>query len=369
MDYENKLKEAIKNIKELDGEAIRRAQERMDSLAKPPGSLGQLEAIAVRIAGMTGEVVNTIDKTRVIVLSADNGVVAEGVASSPQSVTLAQTINFTRGLTGVAVIAKHFGSELQVVDMGVNTDFSIPGALDKKIAPGTKNIAHEPAMTRLEAQRAVFTGVELARQAKSEGVKLLGVGEMGIGNTTTSAALFSALSGLPAETTVGRGGGVDDRGFARKKEIVDCAVSNYISKDDDVVDMIAKVSGFDIAAMTGVFLGAAESRLPVVVDGYISIVAALAAVRIRPETRNFLILSHVSKEPGYLYAAKELCLTPMLHLDMRLGEGSGCPLAFSIVSAACDVMKNMATFEEAGISDDYLANIRKNKRYLGIEED
>lgn len=361
---ETELNSVINAICCLNMEAMESARVRQNSLAKPPRSLGRLEELSIQLAGITGSICNKVDKRRIIVLASDNGVVCEGVATTPQYVTLSQTINFTRGLTGVAVLAKHGGAELQVVDMGINANFTCPDVLDRKIAMGTKNIAVEPAMTRQQAVTAIMTGVELARQAADEGVEILGVGEMGIGNTTTSAAVLTILTGLTAEDTVGRGGGLDDAGFHRKKMIVATAEKRLSIQKEDIIDVIAKVGGFDIAAMTGVYLGAAERRIPVVVDGYISIVAALAAARLSPLAKHFLIPSHASLEPGYLSAAQELSLRPILHMDMRLGEGSGCPLAFNIVSAACAVMCNMATFEQAGISDDYLDDIRDDDRFF-----
>ena len=204
-------------IPALDAEVIKEAWARQDVLAKPPRSLGVLEEISVRFAGMTGKLYNDAKKRRILIFAADNGVVEEGVTSAPQSVTLAQTINFTRGLTGVAVLAKHYNTELKVVDVGVNARFEQPGVIDRKIAMGTRNLAKEPAMSREQALQALNTGFEMASQAAADGVEILGIGEMGIGNTTTSSAILSCLLNLPAEETTGRGGGVNDAGFARKK--------------------------------------------------------------------------------------------------------------------------------------------------------
>ncbi len=358
---EAKIREIVGAVRPLNAGAMEAARRRQAELAKPPGSLGKLEDISVQLAGITGRVINKIAKTRLIVLAADNGVVAEGVAATPQSVTLAQTINLTRGITGASALAKHFGDELLVVDVGVNARFSCAEVLDRKIRPGTGNIAHEPAMTREQAARALLTGVELAEAAGKDGVDLLGVGEMGIGNTTTSAAVLSALLGLPAEETTGRGGGLTDEAFERKKRVVDKAVSLHRPDKNDALDVLSKVGGLDIAAMAGVFLGAALCSLPVVADGLISIVAALCAARLCPNVRGYIIPSHASHEKGYAAAAAALGLEPYLKLDMRLGEGSGCPLAFRIVEAACAVMGGMATFAEAEIDDAYLTEIRGNE--------
>jgi len=349
-------------IPDLKQEAMDAAQARQASLAKPPHSLGVLEEISVRFAGMTGKVLNEAKKRRILVFSSDNGVVAEGVASAPQSVTLAQTLNFTRGLTGVAVLAKHYGAELKVYDVGINASFSHPDVIDRKIAMGTRNIAVEPAMTREQALQAIETGFQAALCAAEDGIEILGVGEMGIGNTTTSSAVLSCLLNLSAEETTGRGGGVNDAGFMRKKEIIDSAISMFKPDPNDIVDVLSKLGGFDIAAMCGAFLGAAASRLPVVIDGYISAVAALCAYRINPSCADYFFASHISCEIGYMHAVREMRLKPMFNLEMRLGEGSGCPIAFEVIDCALSVLRNMATFEEARIDDNYLEEIRSDER-------
>ena len=349
-------------IPALDAGMMEAAQARQLALAKPPRSLGVLEEISVRFAGMTGRLYNEAKRRRILIFAADNGVVAEGVTSAPQSVTLAQTINFTRGLTGVAVLAKHYHTELRVYDMGINAQFHQSGVIDCKIAMGTRNLAVEPAMTREQALRAMETGFAAAEQAKREGVEILGIGEMGIGNTTTSSAILSCLLNRPAEETTGRGGGVNDAGFARKKEVIDGAIALHRPDPADVVDVLSKVGGFDVAAMCGAFLGAAANRLPVVIDGYISAVAALCASRVNRDCLNYMFASHVSWERGYALAMDEMGLKPMLQLEMRLGEGSGCPIAFEVIDSALTVLREMATFDEARIDDGYLGEIRGDAR-------
>ena len=383
-------------IRPADEPAAEKARQRQSRLAKPPGSLGGLEEIAVRMAGITGEVIAGAPRRGcVLVFCADNGVVAQGVASAPQSVTRAQTINFTQRLTGVGALARSFGSELLIVDMGVKEP--IPGELyddvplrdtarivDRRIRAGTWDISRGPAMTEEEALSAMGAGMEMARAAIAEGYDILGIGEMGIGNTTTSAAVLSALTGRPAEETCGRGGGVNDKGFARKKEIVEqirlawaesggadpggAAAQNSGEAEQSggaedrlarVIRVLARAGGFDLCAMTGAYLAAAAGRTPAVIDGYISAVAALAAAEIAPEAKDYMFASHRSAEPGYAVAISKLGLRPFLALDMRLGEGSGCPIAFEIIRGACDVMANMATFEEAEINDDYLEEVRR----------
>ena len=360
---EQRLHAQLAEITPLYEAPMREAQARQDALAKPPGSLGLLEDISVQLAGITGRVRNEAGRARIYVLCGDNGVVCEGVSSAPQSVTRAQAINLTRGLTGASCLAKHFGDELVVVDMGIALPYTCPEILDHSLGKGTANIAAGPAMTREQAVQGILTGMELAAQAKRDGVRILGVGEMGIGNTTTSSAVLAALSGSDVESVTGRGGGVTDAAFLKKKQVIAQALSVNQPGQDDPVDVLSKVGGFDLCAMTGVFLGAAHERLPVVVDGFISIVAALCAARLCPAARGFFIGSHVSYERGYRIAEQLLGLKPCLQLGMRLGEGSGCPLAFRVVEAACAVMNTMATFPEAAIDDGYLTEIREKDSF------
>ena len=359
------ISETIQKISAPDSAAMESARARQLSLAKPPRSLGKLEEISIRVAGMTGKLYNRADKRRVLVFASDNGIVEEGVASAPQSVTLAQTINIARGLTGVGVIARHYHAETDVIDLGVSADFSHPGVRNEKIAYGTRNFAREPAMTREQAERALCIGIEAAQRASRDGMEIIGIGEMGIGNTSTSSAVLSTLLGLPAEETVSRGGGVNDEGFLRKKSVINHAIAAHRPDPEDPIDVLAKVGGFDLCGMTGAFLGAAAAHLPVVIDGFISAVAALCASRLCPDSVHYMLPSHASMERGYGLAMRALKLNPILQLDMRLGEGSGCPIAFEIVSTALDVLANMATFEEAAIDDGYLSEIRSNEKFQG----
>lgn len=345
-------------IAPADNAAMEKARQRQAELAKPPGSLGKLEDYSIRLAGITGNVKNEIEKCRVIVLAADNGVTAEGVSSAPTSVTLSQVINMTRHITGMSSLAYYFGNEVVVADLGIDTDRKIPGVLDRKIRRSTGNIAKERAMTRQQVLDAMAVGLDLAADAAKDGVNAVGVGEMGIGNTTTSSAVLSALTGATPEAVTGRGGGLTDQAFAVKKQVITKALVLHHPDQEDVVDVLSAVGGLDLAAMTGVFLGCALQHIPAVVDGFISIVAALCACRLNPNVKDYLFLSHASYEIGYRLAAEELGLEPCLLLDMRLGEGSGCPIAFQILKAACAVMNGMGTFAEAAIQDDYLEPIR-----------
>lgn len=348
----------IESILPADREAMDAARQRQTELAKPPGSLGALEDMSIRLAGIRRTPRPRIDRCRVTVLAADNGVVAEGVSCAPQSVTVQQAVNMTRHKTGMSALAAYFGDQVQVVDVGICVPVSCPQVLDRKVRFSTGDIAAEPAMTEQEALRALSVGLDLAHMAKEEGIDAVGVGEMGIGNTTTSAAVLAVLTGADIDTVAGRGGGLTDEGFARKKAVLRQAVTRRPIDRRDVLDVLAAVGGLDIAAMTGAFLGCAHARIPAAVDGLISAVAALCAVRLCPAAADYLFLSHDSCEPGYRLAAAELGMTPCLRLGMRLGEGSGCPLLFRVLEAACGVMRGMATFAEAAIQDDYLDEIR-----------
>ena len=357
---EEKLQKLLQNILPADKTAMEEAGRRQAQLAKPPGSLGRLEDLSIQLAGITGKVHNHMDKKHLLVFAADNGVIVEGVSCSPQSVTLMQTINLTRAKTGASVLAKHFGVDITVCDVGVNAVIEDPRVLNKKIAFGTKNMAVGPAMTRDQALTAILTGAELAMDTKAD---IIGIGEMGIGNTTTSSAVLSVLLDVDAEAVTGRGGGVTDDSFRKKKEVIRQAIAVSRPEPNDVVDVLAKVGGFDVAAMCGGFLGCAATHRPGVIDGFISAVAALCAVRLCPQVRDYLVPSHASYEIGYRLAMEAMGLEPMLLLGMRLGEGSGCPIAFQVLEAACAIINNMATFDQAGIDDGYLEEIRKGDKF------
>ncbi len=385
----------LDQIRGADLSASREAAAYVQSLAAPPGSLGKLTDAAVQLAGITGKVKNTLGRRRIIVMCADNGVVEEGVSATPQIVTLSQAINMTRHLTGMSTLAAHFGIDVDVVDIGIATPYDEQGCgiLQRRIRRGTGNLAKEPAMTRDQTIQAILVGIERAKQAAADGIDVIGVGEMGIGNTTTSSAVLAALTGLSVEDVTGRGGGLTDAAFEKKKNIISQALrlhglagtacdagfagaagSSGVSGSAgfagvssaagssgtsyDPIEVLSRVGGLDLAGMCGVYLGAAICRIPVVIDGFISIVAALCAQRLNGSCRDFMFPSHVSEEIGYMRAAQELHLDPWLHLNMRLGEGSGCPLAFQILEASCALMNEMATFEQAKIDDGYLAELR-----------
>ena len=357
---QKELDALVRAVLPLNRGAMTAAEEYQARLAKPPGSLGRLEEISIQLAGITGRVHNALNKKQLLVFAADNGVVAEGVSSAPQSVTKQQTINLMRGKTGAAVLAKHFGCGLTVCDVGVNADIYESAVLNRKIAYGTQNICTGPAMTREQTLQAILTGAEIARTVDAD---VIGVGEMGIGNTTTSSAVLAVLLGADIEAVTGRGGGITEESFRKKKAVIRTAIEVNRPDRDDVVGVLSKVGGFDLAAMCGAFLGAAAARRPAVIDGLISAAAALCAVRLCLNVRGYLVPSHASFEIGYRLAMEAMDLRPLFDLGMRLGEGSGCPLAFQVLDAACAVINDMATFDEAGINDDYLDEIRRGDQF------
>ena len=290
---------------------------------------------------------------------------AQGVSQTDQSVTRAVAENLAARRTSVCQMAKTARCKVVPVDMGI-AGAPVPGVIPRRIAAGTADFTQGPAMTRAQAVEAIAAGIELVRAQKAQGCQLLATGEMGIGNTTTSSAVLAALTGAAVEQVTGRGGGLTDQGFATKKRVIESALALHRPDPEDPLDVLSKVGGLDLAAMTGAFLGCALHRIPGVVDGFISIVAALCACRLCPHVREYLFLSHASYEVGYQLAARELGLDACLLLEMRLGEGSGCPLAFQILKGACAVMCGMGTFQEAAIDDDYLEEIRAADSYTVV---
>ncbi|KGM95237.1 nicotinate-nucleotide--dimethylbenzimidazole phosphoribosyltransferase [Clostridium botulinum] len=354
----NLLNDVLEGIKPLDYSAMNEALKRLDKLAKPLGSLGRLEDIAMQISGITGNVKNKCNKKCTIVMAADNGIWEEGVSACPQSITAIQTINMLKGLTGVAVISKHANADIRVIDIGINAEISHPDLINRKIRMGTYNILKGSAMIRSEAIKAIEIGIETVRDLMKEEYSVLGTGEMGICNTSTSSAILMSLTGCSADIAVGKGSGITEEAYNNKKNIIEKAININKPNREDPIDVLSKVGGFDIAGLVGCFLGAAYYRVPIVIDGFISSAAALIAYKLNPLTKEYMIPSHASKEPGFNLIMKELELEPLFNLNMRLGEGSGCPLTFDLIDAASDIMCNMATFKEASIIDDYLIDIR-----------
>ena len=343
-------------IQPLDRQAMDIAKRYQDTLVKPPESLGRLEDISVQIAGITGRVNNRIEKKIHFVLGADNGIVEEGVASAPQNFTNLLFGYYAEGKNcGINVLCQTAGVDLKAVDMGVIGSIESTNHLSYKLMEGTGNFAKGPAMPRDLAEKAIEIGISLAKYANDEGYNIIGTGEVGIGNTSSSSACTMCLLNLPAEEAVGRGAGLTDENFARKKDIIAKAVAMHGPYTDEI-DVLSKVGGLDIAGLTGLYLGAAIYRKPIVIDGFISAVAALLAYRINPLTKEYMIPSHVSEEPGYKKIIDHMGLEPILNLKMRLGEGTGCPLAMQIVDASLNIINNMLSFDASVLDEESYRN-------------
>jgi nicotinate-nucleotide--dimethylbenzimidazole phosphoribosyltransferase len=345
------LHDAIRKIQPGDRACQQRVQARLDRLTKPVGSLGRLEELAARYAAMTGEELPKLPKAAVFTFAADHGVTTEGVSAYPSSVTAQMVLNFLRGGAAVNVLARHTDVEVRVVDIGVAHEFGpVPGLIAKKIALGTKNFLAGPAMTREQGERALLVGVELAGLAAREGIGVIGTGDMGIGNTTPSAAITAVMTGKPVSAVTGRGTGVDDAGLARKVAVIEQALALHCPDPADPLDVLTKVGGFEIAGLAGLILGSAAHRIPVILDGFISGAAALIACGLQPLCQEYLLASHRSVERGHQVILDRLGLKPLLDLDLRLGEGTGACLGISLLQAGLKILTQMATFDEAGVS-------------------
>jgi len=344
------LEALIVSVMPTDASYEEAAWARLDSLTKPPRSLGRLEEIAARLARIQQTDHPSAAGKAVLLMAGDHGVVAEGVAPYPQEVTQQMVANFAAGGAAINQLAATVGAEVVVYDVGIAGDVSLPGIEVRKVARGTRNAAVGPAMTREEAARAVLVGVDAAREAVSRGVRVLGTGEMGIGNSTAAAALVAAYTGLDPQNLVGPGTGLDADGVSHKARVVTQILEVNRAGELDALGVLAAVGGLEIAALAGVILGAASERTCVIADGYIAGAAALAAVRLCPASRDYVLPSHLSREPGHRLLLDSLGMGPLLALDMRLGEGTGAALAMGIVDAACRMLSGMSTFAEAGVS-------------------
>jgi nicotinate-nucleotide--dimethylbenzimidazole phosphoribosyltransferase len=328
------------------------AQERLDQLTKPPGSLGRLEELARRLCVIQGQCPARIADPVIFTLAADHGVVEEGVSAYPQVVTSQMVENFLNGGAAVNVLARQAGARVVVADFGVASHLGArDGLVSRKIGPGTRNIVKGPAMSLGEAIAAMEAGAELAEGEIARGADLLGTGEMGIGNTTAASAVTAAITGASPGEVTGRGTGIDDAGWRRKVETVEHALRLHHPDPQDGLGVLEALGGFEIAGLAGVVLAGAAHRVPVVVDGFIAGAAALAAVTIKPEAREYLIAAHRSVEPGHGHVLRALGLTPYLDLGMRLGEGTGAALLIGLARAALAILTEMATFKSAGVSD------------------
>lgn len=356
------LENTVSSITAGDKEAVEIAWSHIDNLTKPLGSLGKLEEIAARFAGITGQAFNKVNKRNIVVMCSDNGICEEGVSSADQIITKIMTEGIPEMKTGVGVLASFANAELTVVDVGVKEEVENPKVINKKINKGTANMCKGPAMTREEAIKAIEVGIEITDKLCSEAYDLLGTGEMGIGNTSTSAAIISTLLEIDIDELVGKGVGLTEEQFEKKKNAINTALKVNNPNKEDVIDVLSKVGGFDIAGMCGCFLSAAKNKKPIVIDGVISCAAALCAYILKPECKDYMFTSHKSDEKAVNYVFNHIGIEPILHLNMRLGEGSGCPLAFNVIEAALHVVNNMATFEGIGIeegSKDKLVDIRE----------
>jgi nicotinate-nucleotide--dimethylbenzimidazole phosphoribosyltransferase len=347
------LDETLKSIRPLDSDAERAAAARLDSLTKPPGSLGYLEKAVRRYAAIRSDGDARMGRGALAVFVADHGIAGEGVSAFPQGVTVEMLRNIASGGAAISVLARRFGYDLRVVDAGVKTDTSatpLPGVIYRRVGSGTANFAHGPAMTSEQVTRALEIGIEVVRELAGQGATLIGIGEMGIANSTSSAAMLSAITGIAPAELVGRGTGLDDAGVRRKAGVVERALELHRSALSSGESILAAVGGFEIGAMAGVCLAGAALRVPVVVDGFIATAAAAAAERISPGLFEYLFFSHRSAEGGHPLSLERLGVRPLLDLDMRLGEGSGAALAMNVLEAALDLFHSMATFASAGVS-------------------
>lgn len=347
-----KLNEILNSIKPLDNAAMKAARQRQDNLTKPHGSLGRLEELSIHIAGIKSDPLPRLEHKAIVTMAADHGVVAEGVALYPQEVTRQMVLNFLNVGAGINVLSKHVGARVIVVDMGVMGGFPpTPGLICKMIDFGTKNMAQGPAMTRQQAVDALEAGIEVVEAAASEGLDIVGTGDMGIGNTTASSAIFAAISCLPVDKITGRGTGIDDKQLVHKISVIERALSVNKPNPKDPIDVLAKVGGFEIGGLAGVILAGAAQRIPVVIDGFISGAAALIATSLSPQVKDYLIAAHLSAEAGHKLLLEYLGLKPLLTLNMRLGEGTGAALGISLAEASVKILTQMATFAEAGVSE------------------
>ncbi len=347
----NNLEHTIARISPLDEAAMAAARARQDNLTKPQGSLGRLEELSIQMAGIQGRAIPIIAHKVIVTMAGDHGVAREGVSAYPAEVTPQMVLNFLAGGAGINVLARHAGARVVVVDVGVAIDLPPhPQLVSKKVGYGTANLAVGPAMTREQAVQAIEVGIKVVEAEVARGLDIVGAGDMGIGNTTPSSAIVAAMTGAPVEKITGRGTGVDDAGLARKVAVIERALALNRPDPTDALDVLARVGGFEIAGLAGVMLGAAANRVAVVVDGFVSGAAALVAAGLSPAVVPYMVAGHRSVEGGHAYALAHLGLTPLLDLQMRLGEGTGAALGISLVEAATKVLAEMATFAEAGVS-------------------
>ena len=345
------LSSVINDIESLDNAAMRVARERQDNLTKPNGSLGKLEALSVQIAGIRGEATPSLKSKAIITMAADHGVTQAAVSLYPQEVTRQMVYNFLSGGAAINVLARHTGSRVIVVDMGVIGGFpELPGLVSRSIGQGTQDFTLGAAMTRKEAINALEAGIDIIAGESARGLDILGTGDMGIGNTTAASAIGTVITAQPAAALTGRGTGIDDDQLKHKIQTIEKALDLNQPDPADPIDVLAKVGGFEIGGLAGVMLAGAARRIPVVIDGFISSAAALIATNLAPQVKDYLIASHLSVETGHQVMYRHLGLKPYLELDMRLGEGTGAALGIFLAEAATKILSEMATFAEASVS-------------------
>jgi len=347
----NIIESTCERIRPVNLELMQQAQKKLDNKTKPPGSLGRLEEFARRVAAIRGTLDPDTGKKVIFTFAGDHGITEEGVTLYPRVVTTQMVFNFLTGGAGVNVLARHAGAEVRVVDVGVDNDFGpLPGVIHRKVARGTKNFARGPAMTMDETLAAMKVGIDLADQCGVENVSMVGTGEMGIGNTTPSSAIIAAISGKPVIELTHRGTGIDDATLAHKVQVIERGLA--VNKPDpaDPLDVLAKVGGLEIAAIAGLVLGCAANSITVVIDGFISTAGALIASELHPHVRDYIFAAHQSVETGHSFMLDRIGVQPILDLNLRLGEGTGAALAMTLIDAGVKIMKEMATFDEAGVS-------------------
>lgn len=351
------LETILDSVTKTNGTFADQAQERLNNLTKPQGSLGRLEEFAKQLVAITENLMPHIDKKVIFTFAGDHGVADEGVSAFPKEVTSQMVLNFINGGAGINVLAKHAGAEVVVVDIGVDYDFTDIGARGnvplhiKKVVSGTKNMGKGAAMTREEAEKCIQVGVTLAHEYAGKGYNIFGTGDMGIANTTPSSAITSLITGKPVEEITGRGTGINDDAWKHKVQVIKDALAVNKPDSSDPIDVLSKVGGAEIGGITGLIIGAAANKIPVVVDGFISSAGALIAYLIEPKTKDYMFAAHMSQEIGHKSILEHIGLRPILDLDMRLGEGTGAALAMPVIDAGLKIYKEMATFAEAAVAE------------------
>jgi nicotinate-nucleotide--dimethylbenzimidazole phosphoribosyltransferase len=352
------IESTVKTIKPVNADWYDIAQKHLDNLTKPLGSLGRLEEFAQRLVAITENRKPVLDKKVIFTFAGDHGIVDEGVSAYPKEVTPQMVLNFLRGGAGINVLARHAGAEVVVVDIGVDFDFAeiatqrdVPLRI-MKVMKGTRNFAKGPAMTKDEAVKCIESGIELATDYAKKGYKMAGTGDMGIGNTTPSSAIASVLTGIPVREVTGRGTGISDEALERKIRVIDDAIRLNKPDPNDAIDVLSKVGGTEIGGIAGLILGAASKRMSIVIDGFISTAGALIAHTIEPSVKDYMFAAHNSVEKGHRVMLKAMGLAPILDLGLRLGEGTGAALAMLMIEAGLKISREMATFQEAGVTDE-----------------